>query len=203
MKSDFTKAAVLVCSILACLPIVKGWTEEYCRDNNYECPGYDVLEKNETGDYELRRYSQSNWARTSVSDVTYSSLSPAYDKLDEYFNKKNKEEIMIQETAPAAVITEGGKHFVSFFVPNDLKAPTPTDDSIEVKSVAVVEMYVRVFSKGMPKQSNWESTWNELKASLDSAGKKYDSNRWLALAYEGFTPWTNRHDEVWIPKASD
>lgn len=178
----------------------QAWPPSFCHD--FDCPMYRQAGVPIHGNYEVRDYSASVWASTSGSNSLLDGTS-MFMRLIRFIGGNNVEGTNIEMTVPVLAMKTVGwdgqledSKMMSFYIPDDITAPTPHDDSVIVHTMDDMRVYVRSFG-GMASDADWMAHAAELETALDADGQSFDRDHYYCVKYDSPLKLTNRHNEVW------
>lgn len=172
-----------------------------------DCPGYTVL--SQANGYEVRRYNESQWARTLVKGVDYDdAVQKGFKRLFNYISGDNVDNEKIEMTAPVQVRIDAGQgpfcdsnFTVSFMVPfaNQPNPPKPTEKDIYIAVDKAHIAYVTSFP-GFAKQNDVLDAAVNLTQALQRDNVSFNSSHFYFAGYDSPFRIVNRHNEVWFWK---
>jgi len=173
---------------------------DFC--HGLQCPKYDVLKK--TDDYELRQYSQSQWASALIVGVDYDqAVKEGFMKLFRYISGNNEAGKKIPMTAPVATIVQPGQgpacasnFTVNFMVPFDLQghAPKPKDAGVNITTAKPIKIYIRTF-KGFAKGQDFVQEAAVLADKIGDSSLYYGAP-YITAGYNSPFDFRERHNEI-------
>ena len=151
-----------------------------------ECPPYELLEAGD--DFDLRRYQPSDWVE---------SASGSFMALFGYIS-----DFGIPMTAPVLMSHGGGAEqdgTMAFYLAEP--GPQPDGQDVAVLQYPTTDFYVHSYG-GFSNDAEAARQVEQLKASLDAAGKAYDESYYLSAGYDAPFTFFGRHNEVWLQAAA-
>ncbi|XP_041921885.1 heme-binding protein 1-like [Alosa sapidissima] len=181
-----------------CLVCVRGWDAPwFC--HGYDCPEFTDIHTNE--DFEERFYNASHWITIDVAIPNKEEVKKALWTLYYYSKGENEEKANVDLPWPRIILVEGDgdeKHgSVSWPVPPETHLPKPNDATIKETDIPAGTVYVRSFG-GVASEADAYDNVDQLKASLEAAGKSFNPDRFVAAGYDPLIRLFNRHNEVWL-----
>ncbi|XP_060074153.1 heme-binding protein 2-like [Ylistrum balloti] len=180
-----------------------GKKEDFC--NGLACPEYSVMYRNETGNFELRKYKETKWVTTDSSGMDYDEAGyKNFMKLFHYIGGDNKKKEKVTMTCPVIVMITPGpgpacsSNFnMSFYIdPNSSDPPQPSENNIYFTKIPSVRAYVRTFG-GFADYNKYKEQGLEL---MDAIGDTslYHTDFYYTAGYDSPFKFFHRHNEVWF-----
>jgi hypothetical protein len=143
-----------------------------------------------------------------------SAMQGSFMKLFGYISGANSKQAKIPMTSPVLTKIEPGSgpncestFVMSFYQPYSLQgananAPKPTGADVSITKMPALEVYVIPYGGwSTPAMERMKAT--ELTKKLEAAKEPFSASVWYTAGYNSPYQLTNRHNEVWIPRATD
>jgi len=175
-----------------------------CKDQNLECPAFELVSENNEKGYEVRKYAASKWVSVMKSGMDLdAATSENFMKLFEYISGQNDQGVKIAMTAPVKTKVEPGvgpncesNFTTSFFVPKSKweNTPVPTGDGVYLEEGPVGTLIVRAFGG----YANSKDFIREAMALEEAIGDSYKFVReyYYTAGYDSPYKFWDRRNEV-------
>ncbi|GAA6091956.1 heme-binding protein 2 [Tachysurus ichikawai] len=172
----------------------------------FENPKY-TPQKSKGDDYEVRRYSTTQWVSTTVSGSEQDeALSTGFRRLFKYIQGNNDKQVKVDMTSPVTCLINPGdgpscesSFTVSFYLPEEHQAepPKPSIPEIIFENRKEFTVFVRTFG-GFANSQNTREELLKLTESLKRDGMKFKEAPYYRVGYDSPFKLVNRRNEVWL-----
>ncbi|THD19657.1 Heme-binding protein 2 [Fasciola hepatica] len=174
-----------------------------------ECAPYEVLQKWDNENVELRKYPARKWVcTTSTASKIDDVMNTSFFKLFRYIRGTNAASRKVAMTKPVLTESKPAENTrqrvftMGFYIPEEFQSnpPQPTEDGVFIHERGELKMYCRNYG-GFSNDTKLCENVRKLSAALDDLGKQYDTDPFFFAGYDPpFRLFGRRNEALLIAK---